>query len=141
MLDTISMLRATTPFLGTWNFPMKRLIGFQAYTSETAPKRRRQFFSMLALGILACCILLVLFDWYVLFLVMPLIFIGYPLLQNNKPAPFDSGIVLYFAKTDRLQSLVHAPASMHICATDTIIQDLISIAEPILEQNTKSIAD
>jgi hypothetical protein len=139
--DTLSMLIVTTPFLGAWNFPMKRLIEFQAYTSETAPTRKREFFTMLLFGILALCAIPLFLDWYILLFVIPLILICYPLLQNHKPSPFHSGIVLYFAKTDNLRSLVHAPASIHLCANDTIIQYLANIAEPIVEQNSKSIAD
>jgi hypothetical protein len=50
-------------------------------------------------------------------------------------------VVLLFAKTDNLRSLVHAPSSIHLCANDTIIQYLASIVEPIVERNSKSIVD
>ena len=141
MSDTLSMLSVTTPLLGVWNFPMKRLLAVQIYTSETAPIRRRHFFTMLIVGIISLCAIPLFLDWYILLLVIPAILIFYPLLQNNKPSPFHSGVVLHFAKTDNLQSLVHSPTSIHLCANDMIIQYLASIAEPIVERNSKRIAD
>ena len=141
VLDTLSVLSVTSPFLGVWNFPMKRLLAVQAYTSETASTRKRNFFTMLVFGILTLCTIALFLDWYIIFLVILVIFMFYPLLQNNKPSPFHSGVVLLFAKTDNLHSRVHATISIHLCANDTIIQYLASIAEPIAEQNSKSIAD
>jgi hypothetical protein len=133
---TPSILRVTAPFLGAWSFPMQRLIGFQYYISKTARKRQREFFTALALGVLAVRVIILLSDRYIVLLIIPLVFIGYPILQHNKPALFYSGIILYAAKTNNLRSLVHAPILIHICADDATTQKLADIAKAIVERNT-----
>ena len=141
LLDTSQVLQLTAPFLGVWNFPLKRLIAYQAYTAETASIRKRHFIRNHIVGMLVLCTIPFFIDMYILILMLPLILIGYPLVQMNKPSPFQSGIVLFFAKNDNLASRVHSPMAIHVCANDTIIQYLVGIAKPIVEQNSKMIAN
>jgi hypothetical protein len=130
----LSAVTVTAPFLGVWLFPLRRMVGFESYTSETSANRRGVFVvHMLVLTLLLGSIAYI-FDILVFMYAIISTIMLYPLMLRSTASSRASGMIIYFAKTDNPKAPAHEPAFMHILADDSVIQDLVKILQPLVRQ-------
>jgi hypothetical protein len=130
----LSSVIVTTPFLGVWAFPLQRLLGFEFYTSQTSATRKGIFIIHTLVLALLLGSIAYLFETHILILAITSVIVFYPIISRATASSQSSGMIIYFAKTDNLNSIAHEPRFIHIHADDGVIQDLAEVLQPLVRK-------
>lgn len=135
ILNNVSgVVRIATPFLGNWKYPTSRLVGIEAYTSDSKRTRQKDV-AIRVIGFFAVVVFFVYFQSYIIAMMLLVLAITfYPLSNTNQPSITKSGIIMYFSKYDRHKPYLNTTLNLHVCADDTTIEHIKQHVMPHIQQ-------